>query len=375
MPVSMEDYRVELDCYAGPLDLLLFLVRRHEVDLNDIPIAKLTEQYLAHLKLIQQIDVNLAGEFLVMAATLLEIKSAMLVPRVEAPEGEPADTQASTLQQLDPRYELVQQLLAYKRFKDAADALEARRVEWDSRVPHRPAHAAGPGAAPPSAAVLGEDPEAMAAAEFADDAVVEIDLEDVHVLDLCAAFARILDSIGQNTYHEVVYDDTPIQLHAEDILDRLRRDAVEGGMTLQQIFVGRKTRSEMIGLFLATLELVRQKRVRVVQDQDRGEIRLELRPESESLQPTDDRPADWRDAQTGEVQYEWPSENERARAERRAKLRASWAGRHESEELEIVEVITDSPAEVAAVEDPATQTIDESDADPVDTSDESEFKD
>ena len=77
---TMEDYRVELDAYAGPLDLLLFLVKRHEIDLNDIPVARLTEQYLEHLKLIQQIDVDLAGEFLVMAATLLEVKSQMLVP-------------------------------------------------------------------------------------------------------------------------------------------------------------------------------------------------------------------------------------------------------------------------------------------------------
>lgn len=302
---SLEDYRVELDAYAGPLDLLLFLVRRHEIDLNDIPVAQLTEQYLEHLKLIEQIDVNLAGEFLVMAATLLEIKSQMLVPRVAEPTDQPAgDLTPTDANPLDPRYELVKQLLAYKRFKDAANDLDARREEWESRFARTPGSSSGSGAT------------ALADDEFA--APVEIDLEDVHVLDLCQAFARILETIGQNQSHQVTYDDTPIALHAEDIVDRLTRD---GAMSLQAIFVGRQSRSEMIGLFLATLELVRQKRIKVLQDKVAGEIKLELLSAAEQLRPEDDKSADWRDPKTGEIQYEWPSEDARIRAERRAKLR------------------------------------------------------
>src|SRR5690606_28125633 len=142
----------------------------------------------------------------------------------------------------DPRYELVQQLLAYKRFKDAAYELDERRREWEARFPVRPAKREQP-------ATAGDDDEATP--------LEPLDLEDVQVLDLCKAFARILDSIGQKKVHEVTYDDTPIALHAEDILDRLQRDGTGGGMTLQQIFVGRTSRSEMIGLFLAVLELVR----------------------------------------------------------------------------------------------------------------------
>lgn len=318
MQGSIEDYRVELDCYAGPLDLLLFLVRRHEIDLNDIPIAKLTEQYLEHLKLIQQIDVDLAGEFLVMAATLLEIKSAMLLPRPEAAEAQPGEEEAT----LDPRSELVQQLLAYKRFKDAANELDARRSEWQSRFARRPGRDPALSGTPPAAIDI-DNPEAVTD----DDVVVEIDLEDTHVLDLCAAFARILESIGQTTTHQVVYDDTPIQLHADDILDRLQRDGSSGAMTLQQIFVGRKSRSEMIGLFLATLELVRQKRLRVVQEKEKGEIILELRPREEGVSAADDKAADWRDPKTGQVQYDWPTEEARKRAERRARLRAAWAAK------------------------------------------------
>jgi segregation and condensation protein A len=137
MTGTHQDYRVQLDAYAGPLDLLLYLVKRHEIDLNDIPVAELTEQYLNHLKVIQEIDVELAGEFLVMAATLLEVKSQMLVPQVTE-DGEEAPATDSIEDPTDPRYELVQQLLAYKRFKDAAIDLEERQREWEARLPPPP---------------------------------------------------------------------------------------------------------------------------------------------------------------------------------------------------------------------------------------------
>ena len=290
------DYRVELDAYSGPLDLLLLLVRRHEIDLHDIPIAQLTDQYLRHLEVIKHINVDLAGEFLVMAATLLEIKSAMLLPRPETDAAE-SDESAAVL---DPRHELVQQLLAYRRFKDAAFELEGRREAWAERFTRRPPRGSG----------------SDAAAEL-----VEFDLDDVHVLDLCEAFARILESIGSGpSAHEVVYDDTPIGLHAEDIVDRLQR---EGSMTLQAIFVGRASRSELIGLFLATLELVRQRRVRAVQERLGGEIRLALRTdeELEAIARQEEQPVDWRDPESGEIQYEWPSEQARERAQRRAAAR------------------------------------------------------
>ena len=346
MQALLEDYRVELDAYAGPLDLLLFLVKRHEIDLHDIPIARLTEQYLAHLKLLQQIDVGLAGEFLVMAATLLEIKSAMLLPRPEEAAAATEDA-AADANPLDPRYELVQQLLAYKRFKDAAGALDQRREEWESRFARTPPRATQNR---PTLAQLEAASEALEASEEA----VEIDLDDVHVLDLCEAFARILDSIGQiQAAHQVTYDDTPIALHAEDILDRLQRDAPQGGMTLQQIFVGRQSRSEMIGLFLATLELVRQRRVRVLQDAPGGEIRLELGAEQE--RPEEERPADWKNPRTGEIEYDWPSEQARKAAERRAKLRAAYAAKRargeETPDEEIIDVDGEDVAGRTSVQD------------------------
>ncbi len=301
MSAHLDDYRVELDAYSGPLDLLLYLVRRHEIDLYDIPIAKLTEQYLEHLRVIEAIDFERAGEFLVMAATLLEIKSQMLVPAASEGEEQPAGDEAD-LNVADPRYELVQQLLAYKRYKDAAFELEERRREWEARFPIKPS-------------------KRELSAEEQENA--PLDLEDVQVLDLCKAFARLLDSIGQKRVHEVTYDDTPIALHAEDIVDRLKRDGAKGGMTLQQIFVGRTNRSEMIGLFLAVLELVRQRRLRVAQDQPGGEVKLELRPEDEQAAGDEDQPDRWKNPETGEVEYDWPSEEARKRAERRARLRAN----------------------------------------------------
>ena len=112
-------YRVDLDIYNGPLDLLLYLIRREEVQIADIPIVRITEQYMAYLDLLKAMDINIAGEFLVMAATLMEVKSRMLLPR---PELEVEDDEQEG--QEDPRLELVRQLLEYKRFREAAQDLE-----------------------------------------------------------------------------------------------------------------------------------------------------------------------------------------------------------------------------------------------------------
>ncbi len=241
----MEEYRVNLDIYNGPLDLLLYLIRRDEVDIYDIPVSRLTEQYLKYVEVIQQLDPNMAGEFLVMAATLLEVKTRMLLPAAPVEEGGTADAAETGL---DPRMELVRQLLEYKAFKDAAMDLQDASVQQSMRFPRKPN--------------LPEfDP-------------TELDMEDVQVWDLVEAFSKIMESIGgRPTHHEVIYDDTPLELHADDIVDRLGR---EGGMTFRRIFEGRTRRSEMIGLFLAILELVRLKKIHARQDANFGEIFVEL---------------------------------------------------------------------------------------------------
>ena len=316
IPNSPTDYRVHLDAYAGPLDLLLYLVKRHEIDLHDIPVAELTEQYLRHLEVIKSIDVESAGEFLVMAATLVEVKSRMIIPQAQREgEGDNADPTQDIEDQADPRYELVQQLLAYKAFKDAAYALEDRAQQWEHRFPVH--------------VKAGQRPT-----EQEKPQEVTIDLEDVNVFDLCEAFGRILETVGHLGDHAVTYDDTPISMHAEDIHDRLRTDAPTSGLTLREIFEGRSNKSEMIGLFLATLELVRQRLVRVAQDevtaatQPGANIRLVLIPDEEREAVAD------LDAETehAEGDYDWPDEASRLRFERRERLRATLAAKAQAEE-------------------------------------------
>ncbi|MFA9479863.1 ScpA family protein [Phycisphaerales bacterium AB-hyl4] len=344
----MSEYRVQLEAYAGPLDLLLYLVKRHEIDLHDIPVAKLAEQYLDHLKLIELMDMDQAGEFLVMAATLLEIKSQMLMPREQADEGEQAG-EGDAQPERDPRFELVQQLLAYKRYKDASRALERQQESWSQRF-----------AIHPVKAQTAEKAEGEAEP-------IELDLDDVNVMDLCQAFSRMLDSIGHQGDHQVTVDDTPISLHAADIYDRLQR---EGGMTLQAIFVGRTNRSEMIGLFLATLELVRENKVRVLQEDAGGEIRLEPRTEDEQAKLTlvHDEATDWRDPETGQMQYDWPDEQAKLRAERRERLRAKRAAGEavdEADEAEYGEELEEpgEPREPGEADEPEEEMLLDDDED------------
>ncbi|HEY3245824.1 MAG TPA: segregation/condensation protein A [Phycisphaerae bacterium] len=235
----MNPYRVDLEVYNGPLDLLLFLIRREEVDIYDIPIARITEQYCAYVRLLERIDPDLAGDFLVMAASLMEIKSRTLLPTPpEAEEPEEFD---------DPRLELVRQLLEYKKYKDAARALQSAAEQQALKHARRPA-----------------DPQR--------DAAVEI--EEVQVWDLLTAFNKLLEATGQRQRpHEVVYDDTPIALHAADVVDFLDRSG--GSLLFERIFDGR-TKSQLIGLFLALLELIRQRRVRATQEQPFGPISIHL---------------------------------------------------------------------------------------------------
>ncbi|MFW5653435.1 MAG: segregation and condensation protein A, partial [Planctomycetota bacterium] len=142
MMTHQEDYTVRLGAFHGPLDLLLYLIRRAEVDITDIPIAEITDQYMAFLRTIERIDIELAGDFLVVAATLMEIKSRMLMPPEEAEDGAESSGDATAdaltadgLDRSDPRYDLVRQLLAYKRFRDAAAHLEERHEQWLNRFP------------------------------------------------------------------------------------------------------------------------------------------------------------------------------------------------------------------------------------------------
>jgi segregation and condensation protein A len=232
----LADYRVNLEIFAGPLDLLLYLVRKEEVDIYDIPIAKITDQYIRYIELLKSLDIDLAGDFLVMAATLMQIKSAMLLPKAEPDQFQDDDLS-------DPRRELIRQLLEYKKFKDAANLLNAAADEQKERFPR------------PGTIVEKLKP----------DAEPEIDIEQVSIWDLLEAFDTICRATGTVSDISSIKDDTPIDLYQIEILHRLQ---TEGPMTFERIFESKTDRVAMIGLFLALLELIREKLAWVEQASD-----------------------------------------------------------------------------------------------------------
>lgn len=241
---------ISVDAFEGPMDLLLHLVRVHEVDIHDIPVALIAQRYMEAIADLSTIDIDTAGEFLVMAATLAEIKSRVVAAENLSPE----EAQAARRQHdredreaQDPRAELVRQLLEYKRLRERADALEERLEQWQARARVAPA--------------LRPAVEADADADAAG-----LDLDDLTLGDLVEAFERIasaiqFDRLGE---HQVTDDDTPIELHQADAVDRLERARAETGspnLPLGELFAGR-TRGEAIGMFLAILELIRNRRLR-----------------------------------------------------------------------------------------------------------------
>ncbi len=237
----MTEYRVDIEAYNGPLDLLLYLIRKTEIDIYDIPIARVTEQYIKFVEIIQKLDPNIAGDFLVMLASLVEIKSRALLPRHLA-----EDDDEETFE--DPRLELVRQLLAYKAFKDAAQELNLACQVQSLRHPRQP---------------VGLPADAG-----------RIDLEDVSIWSLMNAFHALLEQTGRaKPVHEIIVDDTPVALHAADIVDSLQHN--DGSQLFADVFTGR-SKIEMIGLFLALLELIRQRRIRITQDELFGPITIHL---------------------------------------------------------------------------------------------------
>jgi segregation and condensation protein A len=238
----LSGYRVNLEIFAGPLDLLLYLVRKEEVDIYDIPIARITEQYIRYIEMLKSLDIDLAGDFLVMASTLMEIKSAMLLPRAQ-----PEQTGAEEFE--DPRAELIRQLLEYKRFKDAANLLEAASDRHSERF------------ARPEGVISRLSPETGP----------EIDLEQVSIWDLLEAFDMLMKATNITGDISHIKDDTPIDLYQIEILHRLQS---EGPMSFERMFEDRWNRLAMIGLFLALLELIRETFVHAEQPKPSGSIYL-----------------------------------------------------------------------------------------------------
>jgi segregation and condensation protein A len=229
--------RVQLEIFEGPLDLLLHLIKKSEVNITDIPIAVITEQYLATVELMQTLNLDLAGEFLVMAATLIHIKSRMLLPAGDDEEDEEEGA--------DPRAELVRRLLEYQRYKDAAAELEQREI-------------------------LTRDVFVRASAPTAEAGPREF--REVSVFELLGALRRVIDRLPKDIAHEVTLEKVTVREKMTLLLEKLRE---QSRVVFESLFTEVKSRMEVVVTFLAMLELVKMRAIRIFQDDMAGPIAIE----------------------------------------------------------------------------------------------------
>lgn len=236
--MNAETYKVSLDMFSGPLDLLLYLIKEAEVEITEVPVSVIADQYLEYIGMAESLNINLAAEFLVMAATLMEIKSRTLLPTEEVSLDEVED----------PGFELVKQLMEYRRFKELAGRLQEKGEERARKF-------------------------ARLARFKPQDSDEEKPLEEVSLWDLVDAFSRLMkETLGSGEYR-VEYTEVSVKEMMEEIMTRLRSVAV---MAFAGLFAGIRDRVRMVALFLALLELVRLKRVSAEQPSRFGEIQISL---------------------------------------------------------------------------------------------------
>ena len=248
-----DDYKISLDVFEGPLDLLLYLIRRDELDIYDIPIERVTTQYLEYLQMMRMLDLNIAGEFLVMAATLMMIKSRMLLPVEERTAEEESEEEW-----VDPRLDLVRQLIEYKKFKDAASHLLEREFLQSE--------------------IFGSGGESPVFADPADDAQL---LGDVGLFDLLSAFQEMLLRAPVEPLGHLEPIRWSVQDKMEDILGLTRR---QGPVGFSKLFHAVSPRGEIIVTFLALLELLRLRQVAI--KQSAAFLEITILPVAESVPET-----------------------------------------------------------------------------------------
>ncbi|MDD5232128.1 MAG: segregation/condensation protein A [Syntrophales bacterium] len=231
-------YEIKLDVFEGPLDLLLYLIRKNEIDIYNIPVAVITEQYLQHVEAMKSLNLDVAGEYLVMASTLLLIKSRMLLPPDESDEQDAEEGP-------DPRAELVRQLLEYQSIKEASLNLSARTVLGRDIFKREPA------------------PEAK---EEAEDELIELSL-----FDLVEAFRKALAELPKEELMEIDLERISLSDRIQNILERLQQS---GNMLFQDVIGESPTRKMIIYSFLAVLELMKLRIIRVFQVDPFGAIRI-----------------------------------------------------------------------------------------------------
>lgn len=229
--------KVKLEIFEGPLDLLLYLIKKEHLNIYDIPIAKITEQYLQYLELMKLLDLNIAGEFIVMAATLMHIKSKMLLP---------PDDAAVEPEEEDPRTELIKKLLEYKKFKEAATCLE--KMEHQQHQIYRRRST--------------DDQEAVIETYF-----------EATLFDLISAFSKALKDVPKDIFYEVIKDEFSVEGKIHDLRHLLMAKRT---IHLRELFEQAKNKQEIIVTFLAVLEQIRLKEIIVVQKEIFSEIILML---------------------------------------------------------------------------------------------------
>ncbi len=223
-------FKVSLDVFSGPLDLLLYLVKKHEVDVTEVPISVIAREFCDHLAVLEELSIEQVGEFVELASVLLEIKARALVPRPEEQE--------ETIEPI--REDLVQRLLEYKQYRDAAVILEDRARQWELRFPRIQVEEAAPRSGP-----------------------AEVTIGDVHVWDLVGALSRVLAKREKRRPRQIVHDDTPIEAHMARIETLV---AEQGRVAFSSLFDDDMPRSRLVGIFLATLELVRRGKLSTSQE-------------------------------------------------------------------------------------------------------------
>lgn len=247
-------YRIKLDIFEGPLDLLLYLIKRNDINIYDIPIAKITDQYLQYMELMRLLDLDIASEFLVVAATLIEIKSKMLLPKPVLEEVQ---------SELDPRADLVNRLLEYQKFKNVAEDLRKRELIYKD--------------------IFTRPDETIALPREESEIYFEASL-----FDLITAFTKALKEVPKEIFYEVVKDEFTVEQKIHDILRLLLNTSA---VNLDELFSNSKSKLETVATFLAILELIRLHEILVQQKGIFGQIvvrRYEerLRPEKVSIEIT-----------------------------------------------------------------------------------------
>ncbi|MDW8308227.1 MAG: segregation/condensation protein A [Verrucomicrobiales bacterium] len=238
---AMSEYKVKFEIFEGPLDLLLYLIKKEEVDIYEVNLTRLAEQFIEYIELMRELDLDVAGEFLVMAATLMYIKSRELLPvdqRAEAQDEDEGD---------DPRWELIRQLVAYKKFKDAAARLQELELRQEAIYPRAPARPEVEAPAPPVR-------------------------PEVSIFDLLSAVNEVLKRFSARTELRDIFED---RWTVSDKIGHILRVLAERGRALfSELFAGAASRTEVVVTFLALLELIRLKQVTAHQPEEFGEIEL-----------------------------------------------------------------------------------------------------